>query len=589
MRLKKVFLLISTTIICSQLAGQVLNESFSDNFPPELWKVYNLDGGQFTWTKSTIKFLSFPACARVRFDGRGVTNNDWLVTRKVYPIPGDNLLRFSYRSHNSRSESLEVYVSTTGNQPPDFQYLLTAFGFNNTSYIEQTLSLSQFDSTPIYLAFRYIKRFGKAVYLDNISGLEYLPKDVGVKTIISPTLYVMNGENLYPQVTVKNYGSAEQDGLTVNLFIVDSSNGSTVYNSLQTVNNLAAQDSAVVTFSEVWRAREGVYQVKAFTSLEGDMDLTNDTMFQRTQVVFSEINDVAVTGILNPQGTLPPGTVTPQASVANYGTNPETFLVNFDIILHNSTVYTDTVSVTLEPNVSTTVNFATWDATSGIYQSVVKAMIENDIDTTNNTMTDMFEVVTYYRDVGATQILNPIGELLEYSLVQPQAEVENFGDLTENFDVKFRIETEYEDSINLTLSAGERRTVNFQEWTANEIGTFATKCSTNLLGDEDPLNDFVTDSVIVVPGTGIIENMTIPQINIAPNPFENKITFSLKHKENVLVAIYNAAGVMVRTMRIKDYNCWDGTDDKGNSLPKGIYFLRIKPNTDYLTKKIVFR
>lgn len=587
MRLSNFLLFSIILLICSQIYGQTLNESFNTTFPPEFWKIYSLDQGQFAWTKSTIRFASAPACARIRFEGRGITNDDWLVTRKVYPIPGDNLLRFSYRSHNTHRESLEVYVSTTGNRPEDFQNLLTAIGFNNQSYLEQFLSLSQFDSTPIYLAFRYIKRFGKAIYLDNISGLDYLPKDVGVKTIIAPSHYQMNGENIYPQVKVKNYGTAEPGTFSVTLLIIDSLTGNPVYNGIQTVSNLASQDSALVTFTDVWRAREGVYQVKAFSNLACDMDLTNDTSFLRAQVVFSEINEVAVTQILNPQGTLAPGAVTPQATVSNYGTSDETFSVNFDIILHNSTVYSDTAVVTLARNGTTTIDFSLWEATNGIYQSVVTATIDNDVDPTNNTMTDMFEVVTFYHDVGATQILNPIGELLEYSLIQPQARVDNFGDLTENFTAKFYIGAGYEDSVAVTLNAGESRVITFSDWLATEIGVFATKCSTCLLGDEDPANDFVADSVMVVPGMGMTENNSNSALIVAPNPFGDKIMFSMKNPEGYLFTIYNAAGVQVKKM--KNATGWNGTDNSNNRLPKGIYFLKIEGNTNHLMKKIIFR
>ena len=587
MRLSKCFLFITILVFCSQIFGQTLNESFNSTFPPEFWKIYNLDQGQFSWTKSTVRFSSAPACARIRFEGRGITNDDWLVTRKVYPIPGDNLLTFSCRSHNTHRESLEVYVSTTGNRPEDFQYLLTATGFNNLSYLEQSLSLAQFDSTPIYLAFRYIKRFGKAIYLDNIRGLEYLPKDVGVKTIIAPAHYQLNGENIYPQVKVKNYGTAEPGIFSVTLLIIDSLTGNTVYNGLQTVNNLASQDSSLVTFTNAWLAREGIYQVKAFTTLEEDMDLTNDTIFMRTQVVFSEVNDVAVTQILNPTGTLAPGTVIPQAVVANYGTSDETFSVNFDIILHNTTVYSDTQIVFLARNGSTTIDFAPWDATSDIYQSVVTATIDNDIDPTNNTLTDMFEVVTYYHDVGVTQIFNPIGELIEFTTVQPQAQVDNFGDLTENFTAKFYIAQGYEDSLAVTLNAGESRTITFSDWLPTEIGTYATKCSTALIGDEDPANDFINDSVMVVPGMGMTESNSGSALIIAPNPFGDKIMFSMKNPADYSYTIYNAAGVQVKKM--KNATSWNGTDNNDNRLPKGIYFLKIESNANHLMKKIIFR
>jgi len=593
MRVRKVLLFIAATIITSQLVGQSLNESFSNAFPPELWKVYNCDNGQFAWTKSYIRYFTCPSCARVRFEGRNITNDDWLVTRKVFPTPQDHLLRFFYRSHNPRSESLEIYVSTTGQKPEDFQYRLTAFRFNNSSYRDETVSLAQFDSIPIYIAFRYPKRFGRAVYLDDITGPSYIPNDVGVKSITAPPHYLPTGSNVYPQVLVKNYGTLLQTEFPVTVLIIDSASGLTTYTSQQTIDTLLAQDSILVTFPLVWQATEGIYQVKAFTGLLGDMDLTNDTATQRTEVVVLPINDVAVTEISAPRGTLPPGTITPQALVANYGTNTATFSVVFNIVQQNNVVYTDTISITVEPNASALVNFSVWNATSGIYQSIVCAIMEGDIDTTNNTLTDIFEIVDYYRDVGTTQILAPHGELLENSLVTPEACVANFGDLTETFWVKFRIGATYEDSINLELEAGEQRTVTFAEWQASEIGTFGTKCSTNLIGDEDPLNDFITDSVIVVPVTGNSrqsQDEKKTQLEVIPNPFRKRVTFLLPKEiaqTEYFLTIYNEAGGCIK--RIVNSNIWDGTDAIGNQVPKGIYFLKLNSAGYKQVKKVIYR
>jgi hypothetical protein len=48
-----------------------------------------------------------------------------------------------------------------------------------------------------------------------------------------------------------------------------------------------------------------------------------------------------------------------------------------------------------------------------------------------------------------------------------------------------------------TLIPNQSDTVNFPAWTANPIGTHLVKCSTALVGDRDPSNDALIDSVIV--------------------------------------------------------------------------------------------
>ncbi len=507
MQSRKLCFLLSLIISAQFLSAQALNESFSGSFPPEFWTVYNLDGGLYSWSRSTVKFLSAPACAGVKAEGKNITNDDWLVTRKVYPVPGNNLLTFFYRSQTPKRESLEVYVSTTTNQPSAFIHRLDAFGFtNNTAYAERSISLAQFDSTPIYIAFRYPKRGGKTVYIDDVSGPFYIPKDVGVKSIISPPFYLGVGDTVFPRVLVKNYGSTKQVGFTTTLFIIDSLSGDTVYNQEETVDSLPAQDSIFFSFTSAWLAEEGVYRVKAFTSLDGDMNLSNDTARKRVRVTSEVIKDVAVTAILNPVGTIPPGQVIPQARVANYGTNTETFLVAFNILSQSNLVYTDTAEVTLLRNGTADVNFNYWDATEGIYQTLVRAILDGDIDTTNNKQTGSFDVVSYYRDVGVDSIISPKGEVLQNSTNTPRAEVENYGDLTESLYVWFTIGSNYQDSIFLTINPGERKLVNFQDWIASEPGKLITKCSTSLAGDEDSTNNFVFDSVFVrIKDVGVIQ------------------------------------------------------------------------------------
>lgn len=68
-----------------------------------------------------------------------------------------------------------------------------------------------------------------------------------------------------------------------------------------------------------------------------------------------------------------------------------------------------------------------------------------------------------------------------------------------------------------------------------------------------------------------------------PNPFNptTNITFSIAHSTNVSIKIYNVLGKEIKTL-LDEYISfgrhtikWDGTDERGNLLPGGVYFIKM--------------
>jgi hypothetical protein len=86
---------------------------------------------------------------------------------------------------------------------------------------------------------------------------------------------------------------------------------------------------------------------------------------------------------------------------------------------------------------------------------------------------------------------------------------------------------------------------------------------------------------------------TLPKISVFPNPFNQiteiryQIPDLMQSAKPVELKIYDAAGRLVRIFPIHLCNsiksvvsvCWNGTDDLGNYLPAGVYFLRIASAT----------
>ncbi len=92
-----------------------------------------------------------------------------------------------------------------------------------------------------------------------------------------------------------------------------------------------------------------------------------------------------------------------------------------------------------------------------------------------------------------------------------------------------------------------------------------------------------------------IDDLPIPEILVAPNPFnpETKISFNLLKPTQVESKIYNIKGELVKTFIKKELQegefskIWKGNNDRMIKISSGIYFIRIKFDNEIRTKKIL--
>jgi cytosine/adenosine deaminase-related metal-dependent hydrolase len=93
--------------------------------------------------------------------------------------------------------------------------------------------------------------------------------------------------------------------------------------------------------------------------------------------------------------------------------------------------------------------------------------------------------------------------------------------------------------------------------------------------------------------TGVKDSRPGPakvSIRVYPNPFnlEAVISYDLAERQRVEVAVFDVAGRRVRTLLDRDQNAgpqtltWDGMSDRGQPLPSGIYFARVRGERDVL-------
>jgi hypothetical protein len=204
-----------------------------------------------------------------------------------------------------------------------------------------------------------------------------------------------------------------------------------------------------------------------------------------------------------------------------------------------------------------------------------------------------------YHDLATTFIIAPADSVDSGDVVTPRAEVRNFGAFDENFSVRLTIGAGYDDSVALTLDAGGVDTVNFADWDATTLGTFAVECSTELAGDVNPGNNAASESVVVRSNAGIEDGKGLPRVfsldRAAPNPFGGATTirYAIPRMTPAKLSVYSATGALVRKLRegtLKPgyYSAtWDGRDGSGRLLASGIYLYRLQAGNYSATGKVL--
>jgi hypothetical protein len=146
------------------------------------------------------------------------------------------------------------------------------------------------------------------------------------------------------------------------------------------VTNHPPGTAVCVTFPDWTATPPGTFAVTCSTELTGDQVGANDKATGTVDVVMSDIGAVA---ILAPAGTIPPGVVTPLATVHNYGTRRDAATVTFGI----GPAYTETITLAAGvPFADTTISFPTWTAVPGSYATRCSTWMATDQYAANNVI-----------------------------------------------------------------------------------------------------------------------------------------------------------------------------------------------------------
>ena len=227
-------------------------------------------------------------------------------------------------------------------------------------------------------------------------------------------------------------------------------------------------------------------------------------------------HDVSVAAIYEPTGSISAGaSVYPKVRVKNYGSNTETFPVTFKI----GSVYTHTDTITsLAAGDTYRITYPLWTAVQGSYQIKGYTSLTTDQWRRNDTAFGSISVLLSH-DVGVTAILAPRDTVSQGQSITPKAIIKNYGASAETFSATFNIGTGYTQTISsINLSSGITDTIDFPVWTPS-IGSYATKCYTQLATDNNRSNDTINGSVYV--SNYYQENFEASNGNFTASPSSN--------------------------------------------------------------------
>ncbi|MCD4788455.1 MAG: choice-of-anchor J domain-containing protein, partial [Bacteroidales bacterium] len=290
-------ILLSSAIVSAQT--NLLTEGFEGTtFPPTGWTILNL-GAQTsgeTWMQSSTHHHTGSYSAFSQDGEAGYAMEEWLITPAI-PVPANSYIeinfwhKFQWANYSDGPEY--VKISVTGIDPEDFTDEVYSINSNEPTTWEQVIlnNLPNYAGQTIYIAFIHTSANGlaDAWVLDDISVDAYQTgaTDVGILSIESPEEYVFITDEVYPAFTIKNFGTAEiTDNIQLSCEIRDSLDV-LAYSALSTyLGGLAVNATAQISFTGAWTPDEiGVYSVKIWTDLTGDVNPVNDTMIIETEVV----------------------------------------------------------------------------------------------------------------------------------------------------------------------------------------------------------------------------------------------------------------------------------------------------------------
>ncbi len=280
-------LTISTIFINSADAFYIWQDFDNPSFPPAGWTLATTNTFNWDWAIICSGYgTSYGSCKANMSDANTGLTYDMITPQFTAATTGDSLVfDHAYATYGSSNDQLKIWYSTDGGGTWT-QLVLLNGGASGELTTAPPTGLA-FVPTPAQwatkryvlpagtnkLKFTVISAYGNNLYLDNIKiGTRY-SNDAGASGFKRYNKVFSPGAIDTPKVYVRNFGTTTQN-IPVTLTITPGG-----YTQTQTVTGLAAGSSYLVTFPQWTVPASGTVTMKAYTTLSGDQNVSNDTVY----------------------------------------------------------------------------------------------------------------------------------------------------------------------------------------------------------------------------------------------------------------------------------------------------------------------
>ncbi len=413
--------------------------------------------------------------------------------------------------------------------------------------------------------------------------------------MLTPVGVVDSGETVVPLIVVRNDADVSAENVSIHL-LVDNEADRVIYHDSLAVT-LAPRSSDTLEFSSWTATGRDSMGATTWTYWVHDRQRSDDTLSAKFLV---RVKDVGITAVNNPipGDTIDPDTVYPSCVLSNHGNCTVTSSVVFSIGMYSDTVL---VSNLITGGSRLVAAGRPWVATPGVWLCNFRARVIGDLHPENNDTTFTLTVLAIVHDIQFEEIWAPADTQLLGDSVRPMVRVANYGTQSEEFWTYFRVTnadsaTTYLDSAPVILHAGGNTHVVFAPLILNEPGWFAWACSAYV---DSNCIVVVRDEFRVIDPVGTREGNLEPApfgiSAVRPNPFRSRmvVLFGLPEQCDVEVAVFSADGRCVkglsRGVLEAGYHrvAWDGRDDAGRNVSRGVYCLHLAAGGHVVNRRIV--
>ncbi|MCB0728844.1 MAG: choice-of-anchor J domain-containing protein [Ignavibacteriae bacterium] len=269
-------------------AQSKINETFEGTeFPPPGWSAINQFQSKGEWKISDRIPRSGTKCVVSNFTTTGSENI--LVTKRFTVSEGDSLVFYFRQSFwNNYQDTFEVFISVedslsimSGTRLISLKDSISyPVPFN---YERKSISLNDFAGETCWIGFRHVNLDGDNIRLDEITVGQAVYSEVGVTGNLYPagTVSSCAYEYFIPKATIENFGNSD---ISTPFSITYKITGATEYTST-VYDTLSMGYSKTIYFDTLYADLPGTYEVKIYTSLEGDQNPGNDTLYSSFNMI----------------------------------------------------------------------------------------------------------------------------------------------------------------------------------------------------------------------------------------------------------------------------------------------------------------